>query len=185
VILVSHGLWSAEEVLAGQQDLWRYVTGSWLTYRTRTADRRARRWPVDPVWQTVQAVELTQAPLGVVRGRIAEATERQLVTGATGYLSSLAAMHPEWNGLRDTLEVVAQSCGATSTRRGGPGRLRCSVGGACTCSRGAAASEEWLRVRRGVRRAAPSDAHCLLCELSVGQDRRPDEPVTLWRASRG
>ena len=64
VVLVDHGLRTAHEVLAGQQDLWRYVTGSWLTYRTRMADGRTRRWPVDPVWETVQAVELSPAQTG-------------------------------------------------------------------------------------------------------------------------
>ena len=105
-VLVEHGLGTADEVLAAQQDLWCYVTGSWLTYRTPTGDDRKRRWPVDPVWQTVQSVELAPDQLGVVRGRIAEATEQQLVMGATGYLSSLAALHPEWKGLRETLEQV-------------------------------------------------------------------------------
>ncbi len=104
--LVEHGLRTAEEVLAGRQDLWRYVTQSWLTYRMPTADERTRRWPVDPLWAQVQAVKLASAELGVVRGRIAEATEQQLVQGAAGYLSSLAAMHPEWTGLRDTLQEV-------------------------------------------------------------------------------
>ena len=90
----------------------------------RTADERTRRWPVDAVWETVQAVELAPAQLGVVRGRIADATERQLVMGATGYLSSLAAMHPEWEGLRDTLEQVGPILRRTWRRLAGRGRLK-------------------------------------------------------------
>ncbi len=36
--------------------IWGYLTGSWLTLRTRTADKQRSRWPVDPIWKKVQAM---------------------------------------------------------------------------------------------------------------------------------
>lgn len=36
--------------------IWGYLTRSWLTLRTKTADKQRSRWPVDPVWQKVQAM---------------------------------------------------------------------------------------------------------------------------------
>ena len=49
---------NANEVLWGLQDLWHYATSSWLSYRTPTADARERRWPVDPTWEQVRAIEI-------------------------------------------------------------------------------------------------------------------------------
>lgn len=105
-ILVDLGLRTVDDVLAGMQDLWRYVGTDWITYRTACPDARLRRWPLDPIWEQVQAIRLLPTELGVVRGRVTDATEQQLVQGATGYLSSLAAMHDDWQGLSGTLEHV-------------------------------------------------------------------------------
>lgn len=105
-LLVECGLRSVDDVLAGQQDLWRYATEEWLTYRTPQADLRVRRWPVDPVWRVVQAVQLHPSELGVVRGRIWDADEARLLVGAAGYLTTWASMHPEWPGLGGTLEHI-------------------------------------------------------------------------------
>lgn len=104
--LVEHGLRGVDEVLDGQQDLWRYVSRDWLTYRTPAMDARVRRWPVDPVWEQVRAIRLESTELGVVRGRVTDASEEQLVVGTAGYLTSWAAMHPEWRGLHGALEHV-------------------------------------------------------------------------------
>lgn len=105
-VLVQHGLRAVDEVLAGVQDLWRYCTRTWLTYRAPVADARERRWPVDPLWEQVQAIRLASNERGVVRGRVDQATEEQLVMGATGYLSSLAAFHDWQGGVVDTMEGV-------------------------------------------------------------------------------
>ncbi|MGH7918393.1 MAG: hypothetical protein ACREQM_00440, partial [Candidatus Dormibacteraceae bacterium] len=80
--LRERGLCIVEEVLEGQQDLWRYVTHQWLTYRTPQRDARVRRWPVDPIWQQVQAIRLHPTELGVVRGQLAAASEERLLIGA-------------------------------------------------------------------------------------------------------
>lgn len=105
-VLVQHGLRAVDEVLAGVQDLWRYCTRTWLTYRAPVGDARERRWPVDPVWEQVQAIRLASNELGVVRGRVDQATEEQLVMGATGYLSSLAAFHGWSGGVTGAMERV-------------------------------------------------------------------------------
>jgi hypothetical protein len=116
--LVERGLASLDEALEGQQDLWRYLTHHWLTYRTPQADARIRRWPVDPLWQQVQAIRLHPTELGVIRGRLEAASEDRLLIGATGYLTSWAAMHPEWGGLYGTLEHVAPIMARYLERRG-------------------------------------------------------------------
>ncbi len=104
--LVDLQLRAVDDVLVGLQDVWRYVTTKWLTYRARTSDRRVRRWPVDPLWEDVQAIRLAPSELGVVRGRVSDAAEERLLSGATGYLSSLAGRHDEWQGLTGTLEHI-------------------------------------------------------------------------------
>lgn len=44
--------------------------------------------------------------LGVVRRRVSDAAEERLLSGATGYLSSLAGRHEDWQGLAGTLEHI-------------------------------------------------------------------------------
>lgn len=83
---------TVDEVLARLQALWRYVTGEWLTYREPSDHRREARWPLDPVWRDVQAIELAPSSVDVVRGRLAQAEELRLVQGALGYLTSWAAL---------------------------------------------------------------------------------------------
>ena len=137
-LLVEHGLRGADEVLAGIQDLWRYVTTRWLSFRVPTSDERRRRWPLDPAWQILQAVELAPTQLGVVRGRVAEATEYQLLQGATGYLTGLAAMHPEWEGLRGTLDRIGPIMRRylETTGRTWSTEVAKNVGSAYTCGPG-------------------------------------------------
>jgi hypothetical protein len=102
-VLVEFGLRTVREALDGLQDLWRYCTVDWLTYRQPSRDRRVRRWPIDPVWHVVQAVRISPELLGVVRRRIAQATEERLVQGLQGYLSALAALKG-WGDLTEALE---------------------------------------------------------------------------------
>ncbi len=104
-VLVEFGLRSVGEVVAGVQDLWRYGAEEWLTLRTPTADPRPHRWPVDPTWCEVAAVQVAPEHCGVVRRRLVEATEARIVSGLQGYLSSWAALR-ESPHLRPTLEAV-------------------------------------------------------------------------------
>jgi len=99
---------TVDEVLARMQALWRYVTGEWLTYREPTSDARERRWPIDPVWREVQAIELAPSSVDVVRGRIAQAEELRLVQGGLGYLTSWAALrnHRELDGALEAIRPV-------------------------------------------------------------------------------
>jgi len=78
--------------LASLQDLWRYATGDWLTLRTPTANQQRTRWPVDPRWQEIQAIELAPSCTGVVRRRLEQATLQRIVQGLWGYVTSLAAL---------------------------------------------------------------------------------------------
>jgi hypothetical protein len=104
-VLVDHGLRTVDEAIDGLQDLWRYCTHRWLTYRAPRPDARERRWPLDPVWEDMQAVRISPTELGVVRRRVEEADELQLVQGLGGYATSLAALKG-WRGLDETLEHV-------------------------------------------------------------------------------
>jgi hypothetical protein len=104
-VLVEFGLRTVDEVLAGVQDLWRYGTHEWLTLRTPTYDRRPHRWPVDPTWAEVAAVEVAPESCGVVRQRIAEAAEGRIVSGLQGYVTSWAALRESY-GLHSTMEAV-------------------------------------------------------------------------------
>jgi hypothetical protein len=80
-----------DETVMARQDLWRYATHDWLSLRTPTKDRRQRRWPVDPVWEEIRAVEISPTVTGVVRRRLEEADEQRLLQGFQGYATSLAA----------------------------------------------------------------------------------------------
>jgi hypothetical protein len=104
-VLVEFGLRAVDEVLAGVQDLWRYGTHEWLSLRTPTEDRRPHRWPVDPTWREVAAVQAAPECCGVVRRRIAEAAEARIVSGLQGYVTSWAALRKCY-GLRPTMEAV-------------------------------------------------------------------------------
>jgi hypothetical protein len=104
-VLVDHGLRTVDEVLDGLQDLWRYCTTKWLTYRARRPERRERRWPVDPSWEEVREIRISPTECGVIRRRVGEADQLQLVQGLGGYATSLAALEG-WSGLQETLERV-------------------------------------------------------------------------------
>ncbi len=104
-VLGEFQLRTVEETLASVQDLWRYGTGQWLTLRLPNGDPRERRWPVDPLWQEVQAVEIAPAVCGVVRQRLVQAREERVVQGLQGYLTSWAALR-EHEQLDRTMEAV-------------------------------------------------------------------------------
>ncbi len=101
-------LCTVDEVLARIQALWTYATADWLTYRQPTSDARERRWPVDPVWREVQAVELAPVSVGLVRRRLVEAAELRLIQGGLGYLTSWAALggHTELDGALEAIRPV-------------------------------------------------------------------------------
>lgn len=84
---------TAEEAIACRQDIWRYCTQEWLSLRVPTADRQRDRWPVSPDWLQLSRVSIGLQENGLIRRRIREAQEGRLVAGATGYFTSLAAVH--------------------------------------------------------------------------------------------
>ena len=74
--------------MASLQDLWRYAVGDWLSLRITTANRQRTRWPVDPLWQEIQAIEVAPSSTGVVRRRLEQATLRRITQGVGGYVTS-------------------------------------------------------------------------------------------------
>jgi hypothetical protein len=116
-VLVEFELRTLDETLGRIQDLWRYVTGTWLTYRRPTPDARERRWPVDPVWEAIQAIELAPRQVDVVRQRLREAEEERLIQGGLGYLTSWAALRGQ-RELNDTLETIRPILTRYLERRG-------------------------------------------------------------------
>lgn len=84
---------------------------------------RERRWPVDPVWEVVQDVRISPTECGVIRRRVEEANELQLVQGLNGYATSL----PRWRGGADSkrrLSGSGQSWRGTWSRASARGRRR-------------------------------------------------------------
>jgi hypothetical protein len=114
-VLVEFHLRSVEDTLSSIQDLWRYATGDWLSLREPTANRQRTRWPLDPLWAEVQAIEIAPSCTGVVRRRLEQATLQRIVQGLWGYVTSLAALRdrPELEGalveLRGQLERYTES----------------------------------------------------------------------------
>jgi hypothetical protein len=96
---------TVDEVLSRLQALWRYVTGEWLTYREPSDHQREARWPLDPIWREVQAIELAPSSVDLVRGRLAQAEELRLVQGGLGYLTSWAALRNH-HEIDSTLEAI-------------------------------------------------------------------------------
>jgi hypothetical protein len=84
---------TAEEAISCRQDFWRYCTGEWLSLRVPTSDRQRDRWPVSREWLELSRVTIGRQENGLVRRRIREMQEGRLVAGATGYITSLAAVH--------------------------------------------------------------------------------------------
>lgn len=91
-VLVEFHLRSIEDTLASIQDLWRYAVRNWLSLRVPTTNQQRTRWPIDPLWQEVQAIEIAPSCTGVVRRRLEQATLQRIVQGLWGYVTSLAAL---------------------------------------------------------------------------------------------
>jgi hypothetical protein len=90
--IAEFGVTEFDEVLASVQDMWDQCAGEWLTLRVRRKNRQRARWPLDPSWAEVQAVEIAPTRTGVIRRRLAEANEEMTVRGLQGYLTSWAAI---------------------------------------------------------------------------------------------
>jgi hypothetical protein len=104
-VLREFNLRTVEEALAAVQDLWEYGTGKWLTLRRRVRDARERRWPLDPVWEALQAVRVSPERTGVVRQRVRQVREERVLRLVLGGLTSLAALRG-WELLDEALVGV-------------------------------------------------------------------------------
>jgi hypothetical protein len=111
------------ELLWGLQDMWRHATHTWLNYRTPTSDARERRWPVDPVWEDVRAVEIVPRVCGVIPKRNKELDEERTLRLMQGCLSSLGALHG-WLDFEEAWEGSRPLVAAQFEERGRPfGRM--------------------------------------------------------------
>ncbi len=90
------------DVLASVPGLWRYCTKEWLTLRKPTANAQATRWPVDPVWATVQGLSVVEGGDELVWREVEEASEERVLAILQGSLTSWAAM---W-GLDDPVRAA-------------------------------------------------------------------------------
>jgi hypothetical protein len=104
-VLREFNLRTVDEAIGAVQDLWEYGTAKWLTLRRRVRDTRERRWPLDPVWEALQAVRVTHSRTGVVRRRVRQVREERVLRLVLGGLTSLAALHG-WEMLDDALVAV-------------------------------------------------------------------------------
>jgi len=96
---------TVDEALAAVQDLWEYGTEKWLTLRRRVRDARERRWPLDPVWEALQAGRVSPERSGVVRRRVRQVREERVLRLVLGGLTSLAALRG-WELLDEALVEV-------------------------------------------------------------------------------
>jgi hypothetical protein len=111
------------ELLWGLQDMWRHATHTWLKYGTPTSDARERRWPVDPVWEDVRAVEIVPRVCGVIPTRNKELDEERTLRLMQGCLSSLGALHG-WLDFEEAWEGSRPLVAAQFEERGRPfGRM--------------------------------------------------------------
>jgi len=86
-------------------DLWECGTEKWLTLRRRVRDARERRWPLDPVWEALQAVRVSPERSGMVRRRVRQVREERVLRLVLGGLTSLAALRG-WELLDEALVEV-------------------------------------------------------------------------------
>jgi hypothetical protein len=84
---------SPDDLFANLAGLWGYGT-EWLSYRLPTADKTRSRAPVAPEREAIRNVSLRDRPVTVQRttGSKVAATERRIVQGLCGWLSSFAAI---------------------------------------------------------------------------------------------
>jgi len=99
------GLSGPEDVLAAAERLWSKLTSEWLTLRVPSEDSNRSRWPLSPVWETVQAVTFDGAVVGpdLIRAGQVRGDLRKLTPATVGFLSSVAAL----TGARDESDLIA------------------------------------------------------------------------------
>jgi hypothetical protein len=87
------GIDSPDDLFSNLAGLWGYGT-EWLSYRQPSADKTRSRAPVDPAWEAIRNVTLRDRPVTVQRTTASKAmaSERRIVQGLCGYLSSFAAI---------------------------------------------------------------------------------------------
>ncbi len=87
------GVETPDDLFANLAGLWGYGT-EWLSYRQASSDNTRSRAPVAPEWEAIRNVSMRDRPVTVQRTTAskAAASERRIVQGLCGYLSSFAAM---------------------------------------------------------------------------------------------
>jgi len=110
-VLAEFNLSGVDETVASVQDLWRYGTEEWMSLRVRRKHSVRRRWPVDPLWEEIRAIQIKPTMTGVVRRRLEEANELKLQEGFQGYATSLAARrdHKDLGDAMDDFGTLVRS----------------------------------------------------------------------------
>ena len=110
-VLAEFNLSGVDETVASVQDLWRYGTEEWMSLRVRRKHSVRRRWPVDPLWEEIRAIQIKPTMTGVVRRRLEEANELKLLEGFQGYATSLAARrdHKDLGDAMDDFGTLVRS----------------------------------------------------------------------------
>jgi hypothetical protein len=93
--LIALGIGTMDAVLSHRQSLWKYGTEKWLSLRTPNGGSNRWRWPEHPAWVQLREAEIGMPASELVRGRVRQANERRLVSGAVGYTTALAALWSE------------------------------------------------------------------------------------------
>lgn len=98
------GVDSVEELLENLRPLWLLLL-TWCSLRVPSKNLQKSRWPVDPLWKMLEAVEFRGEAVPAVRQAKAEASLEKLIIGYGGYLSSIGKLVEE----EDQAEVSSQA----------------------------------------------------------------------------
>jgi hypothetical protein len=106
-----------DEVLATLQDLWEYGTKEWMTLRLPTANRQPTRWPVDPVWRELQAVQIRPVRMGLRPGNVLEGNREAALVQLQGHVTHYASLVGT-EELGDTVHVMRHDIARYHRERG-------------------------------------------------------------------
>lgn len=82
-------LGSAEDVIANQPAIWKYLTNQWISYRIPDNERRSR-WSIDPWWRRLANYHECDDKISRDRQRTIPTTNA-IIPGLRGYLTAYAA----------------------------------------------------------------------------------------------
>jgi len=105
-VLHQCGVESPDDLFSNLAGLWGYGT-EWLSYRLPTSDQTRSRAAVAPEWEAIRNVSMRDRPVTIERTTATKAatSERQLLPGLCGFVSSFAAIR-NVDSIGATLDLI-------------------------------------------------------------------------------